>query len=269
MTVKFCPLASGSSGNSAYIGTENTHILIDAGLSSKKLILLLDSIGVEASKLDAIFLTHEHGDHIEGVGVLSRRFNIPIYATDIMWEKIDKKLLVGRISINNRKEVYKQEQIIINDIVLNSFEIPHDSVDAVGYTVNVHNYKICIATDFGHLTDTIIDNLQNSHILLLDCNHDSEMLQNGAYPKHLKDRIAGDFGHLSNVEVANLIVKVNNSALKHVFLGHLSNENNNPILAKETVSNILECNGIDINENLTLHVVVQTIRGELIQLNSK
>jgi phosphoribosyl 1,2-cyclic phosphodiesterase len=258
MSIKFCPLASGSNGNSIYIGTENTNILIDAGESGKKIIACMNAVKLDGNKLDALFVTHEHSDHIKGIGILSRKFDIPIYATERTWAIMDKKGSIGTVSKQNRKEVYKEEKIIINDLIIKPFSIPHDAVDAIAYTIKTQSYKLAVATDLGHASDVVKRNLLNSDVLLIDCNHDVEMLENGVYPRSLKNRVSGNYGHLSNVDTANLILSIKNSRLKHVFLAHISGENNMPLIALDTVSNILTNNNVKVGTDIKLHVTNRT-----------
>jgi phosphoribosyl 1,2-cyclic phosphodiesterase len=250
MAFKFCSIASGSSGNSIYVGTSNTHILIDAGLSGKKIQQGLKDIDVPGDKLNAIFITHEHSDHIKGAGILSRRFNIPIYATCGTWLGMQDQL--GNISEENKKIVLKEKDCVIEDLCIHAYDIPHDANEPVGYSVISEEYKVTIATDIGHITDTIIENIKGSDALLLEANHDVNMLKAGAYPYYLKQRILGDFGHLSNETSGELLCKVVDGKLKHVLLGHLSQENNFPELAFETVAGILKSNGIALGSYLNM-----------------
>ncbi len=257
MQVKFCPIASGSSGNSIYVGTDNTHILVDAGLSGAAIQKGLGVIGVSGDMLDAIFVTHEHTDHIQGVGVLSRRFNVPVYATAKTWDMIDRFKTLGKISPENKRFVYSGERCIVNDICINPFEIPHDAADPVGYSLSVFGKKICIATDIGYVTDTIKENISDSDALLLESNHDEEMLRNGRYPQALKARILGKRGHLSNVSCGRLLAEIMSNRLRHVFLGHLSEENNRPLIALDTVTTILNANKIFEGENFKVTIAAR------------
>lgn len=254
MGVKFCPIASGSNGNCIYIGSDSTKILIDAGVSGKKIENRLSEIGVDASKIDGIFLTHEHEDHIQGAGILSRRFDIPIYTTENTWEYINRNKCIGKVVDKNKVVIYKNEKVVINDLVIKPFEIPHDSSEPVAYTVLLDNYKLAVATDIGHVTNELIENLLDTDVLLIESNHDIEMLKNGRYPDYLKNRILGNNGHLSNVSTGQALSKIISKRLKHVFLGHLSEKNNHPLIALNTVTSILEANNIKVGNDLNLHV---------------
>lgn len=252
MAVEFSAIASSSDGNSIYIGTDNTKILIDAGLSGKKIQQGLDVLHLNGEDIDAIFVTHEHTDHIKGIGVLSRRFNIPIYATEGTWNSMYNN--IGAIPERNIKFVYKDENCIVNDISVLPFEIPHDASEPVGYSIYTHKHKVSVATDIGHITETILENIKDSNILLLESNHDIQMLKNGSYPYLLKERILGKNGHLSNEIAGKVIACIMNEKLGHVFLGHLSIENNTPSVAYNTVKEILNEYGINIGTYLKLYL---------------
>lgn len=264
MSIEFTTLASGSSGNSTYIGTKDTKILIDAGLSGSKIENTLKYINIYPEQLDAIFITHEHADHINGVGVLSRKYNIPVYATEGTWNNMLEK--IGKISKQNKKFVYKDENLIINDICLKPFEVPHDAKEPVCYSVFHNGIKICIVTDIGHVTKNIIENIRHSNALVLESNHDTNMIKNSSYPYILKERILGKYGHISNETCGKLLACVMNDKLKNVFLGHLSKDNNTPDLAYITVSNVLEEFGIKVKKHVNLHVSKDYGITELIKL---
>ena len=265
VSVKFCPIASGSSGNSIYIGTKDTHILIDVGISGKKLIEGLEEIKIDSKKIDAIFLTHEHKDHVKGAGIISIKYNIPIYATIGTWESI--KDTIGYISENNKKFVYSGENCVINDMCLTPFNIPHDANEPVGYNIFADKYKMTVATDIGHITDSICENLYNSDVLLIEANHDEDMLRNGSYTWSLKQRILSDKGHISNETAGKVIVNVMTKRLKHIFLGHLSNENNRPYLAYETVEKILNQNNIHLGKHLKMDMAARYSVSRAVELN--
>lgn len=252
MAVRFCSVASGSSGNSIYAGTEHTHILFDAGLSGKRIQEGLGEIGIDGTQIDALFITHEHSDHIKGAGILSRRFDIPIYATPGTWEAMEGQL--GAISYENKQFVYQGEHCVINDLCVKPFAIPHDAAEPVGYSVFTDTCKMTIATDIGHITDTLRENLMDSNILLLESNHDIQMLKNGSYTWALKQRVLGENGHLSNVMAGQLLSEVMSGKLEQVFLGHLSGDNNFPSLALRTVKEVLEKNGISVEKNFQLEL---------------
>ena len=201
--MKFCSLYSGSSGNSIFIASDNTRVLIDAGLAGKKIDEALKHIGEEASSIDGIFITHEHIDHIKGVGVLSRKYDIPIYANDNTWAVMEKN--IGKIKEHNIRIMDRRSSIAINDLEIRSFNIPHDAIAPVGYTVSYAGKNASVVTDFGVFTEEIRDNIIDSDIILLESNHDVNMLRMGPYPYNLKLRVLGENGHLSNEDCGSAI----------------------------------------------------------------
>ena len=262
--MRFCPIASGSSGNSIYIGTKSTHILLDVGITGKRLEAGLLSIG--AKPPDAIFVTHEHSDHISGVGVISRRFDVPIYATEKTWLRIERHNMIGKIPPGNRRIVYAGEPCVINDLSICAFDIPHDSAQPVGYTVLGEGYKVAVVTDLGYVSDTVRENLAGSDLILLECNHDLEMLENGPYPRDLKDRVRSKKGHLSNVSCAEFLAEAFTPKLKYVYLGHLSEENNRPLLAIDTVLRVLESRKIKVGVELKLRLAERDMPSMAVEL---
>ena len=173
---KFCPLVSGSSGNSIFVKSEGTKILIDAGVSGKKIQDCLKEIGENCADIDALFITHEHIDHIKAAGILSRRFDIPLYATEGTWLAMENT--IGNIERRNRKVIYSGEKTQLNDMILKPFCIPHDAADPVGYNIFSDGIKMTVATDIGHIDDTVKEAVADSDVLLLEANHDIEMLKN-------------------------------------------------------------------------------------------
>lgn len=264
MDVKFCPLVSGSSGNSTYIGTKHTHILIDAGVSCKQIVEHIRELKIDPEQIDAVFITHEHIDHIKGAGVLSRKYDIPVYATPGTWEGIGKT--VGSFAQKNVRYVYEEEICVINDICVKPFAIPHDTIEPVAYSVFAENSKVTVATDIGHITDTVKENIYDSDVLLLEANHDLDMLKNGRYPWPLKKRILSDKGHLSNIAAGDILSDILTGRLKFVFLGHLSKENNEPHLAYETVRKILEEDRIKVGTYFKLDMASRYTNSLLVEL---
>lgn len=262
--MEFCTIASGSNGNSTYIGTEYTKILVDAGISGKRIQEALARLGVSGGEIDALFLTHEHKDHIQGAGILSRRFDVPVYATAETWAAIGGD--IGKIAPGNRRYVYPGESCTVNDICVRPFAIPHDAAAPVGYNVLAEGKKVTLATDMGHVTDGICEALADSDLLLLEANHDVEMLKRGGYPRYLKERILGENGHLSNRAAGELLCTVMSGRLKHVFLGHLSAENNTPALAYATVERALQEHRITVGQDLLLEMAARSEAGCKIRL---
>jgi len=246
----FCSLYSGSSGNCIYVGTGNANILIDAGLSGKNIVHALDEIGVSPKKIDALLITHEHSDHIRGAGVLSRMFNIPIYANNSTWEIMQGS--IGKVKDENIKIIGIDEYFTVGDIDIKSYSTPHDAVNPVGYCFLNGGRKISIATDIGHVSENVLNNIKGSNLVLLESNHDVEMLKFGPYPYVLKRRILSDIGHLSNEDAGKAVLKFLEGDSMRVILGHLSKQNNYPELAYKTVQCVLEEEGIKIGSDVKL-----------------
>lgn len=264
MRLEFCTIASGSSGNCTYIGTEHTKILIDAGISGKKIEEGLAELKLTGDEIDALFITHEHVDHIKGAGILSRRFDIPIFATAGTWAAMEGSL--GKIAPSNKRVIYADEVCPINDICVKPFAIPHDAAEPVGYNVFSGEKKVTLATDIGHVTDTVRESIEGSNLLLLESNHDIDLLRKGSYPWPLKRRILGEKGHLSNADAGELLVQAMTGKTKYVFLGHLSEENNDPHLAYETVEKILRQNRIEVGKHLKMDMASRSRNGVKIEL---
>ena len=248
MKLKFCSLYSGSSGNCQYIKTETATIIVDAGLSGKRIQQEISNIGEDPKKIDAIFITHEHTDHIQGAGIMSRRLNIPIYANEKTWEAMSP--CIGDIKSHNIRLLDDSTQI--GDLTIKSFDISHDSAHPVGYNIFYKNKKISLVTDTGCVNETIANSIMDSDILLVESNHDEDMVLIGPYPWPLKRRVLGEFGHMSNETAGHLISKVIKRGTEIVLLGHLSAENNFPQLAYKTVESILLENSIDVNPGICL-----------------
>lgn len=235
--LKFCSLYSGSSGNSLFVSSNNTNILIDAGVSAKKITEALTSINVDIEKIDAILVTHEHSDHVQSLGVLSKKYNIPVFANENTWNAMPKQK--EKINLDNQNFYKSSENFTIGDLTIHPFSIPHDAADPCGFNILNDNTKISIATDIGHITENIMENLKNSSFILLESNYEPNVLKCCSYPYILKQRIDGPNGHLSNISAGKTIANLMNYGINHVTLGHLSKESNMPELAYNTVINEL------------------------------
>lgn len=248
----FCSLYSGSSGNSIFVSSGEAKVLIDAGLPGKNIEKALADIKQNPSELNGIFVTHEHSDHIKGVGVLSRKYDIPIYANEPTWKAMSG--LIGNIKEHNIK-VMTSSHVSIRDMDIVSFPIPHDSAGAQGYSLYSGNKKVAVATDLGHYSDIVRKSIEDSDVLLFESNHDVEMLKFGPYPYNLKRRILSNVGHLSNEDCGKAIADmIDGCKRKRVILGHLSETNNYPELAYQTVINILTARKIDLTKDIGLTV---------------
>lgn len=262
--VKFCSLFSGSSGNCIFVSDEKTKILIDVGLSGVRIIDALNSIGENPSEISAILITHEHSDHTKGVGILSRKFNIPIYANNGTWEGMGKDL--GKIKPENIKLFDTDNDFMVGDIGVRPFKIPHDAAEPVGYSFHIGSKKVTTATDIGHMTNAILGELKKSDILLLESNHDIEMLKVGPYPYYLKQRILSDHGHLCNEMAGKVVSYLAEQGTRCFILGHLSHENNFPELAYQTTLNALVEKGIEVGREVSLEVASREHAGTVITL---
>ena len=229
-------IASGSSGNCIYIGDGDTHILIDAGVSCKKIEAALKENSLTAGEIQGVFVTHEHSDHICGLGVLARRYHIPIYATYETIERIKRCKTLGEMDDSLFNPIFANLNMQIGDLMIHPFSIPHDAVNPVAYRVTSRDNKsVAVATDIGYFNDYIVENLMGLDAILIEANHDVHMLQTGPYPYVLKQRILSNHGHLSNENSGKLLNRILNDKLKYILLGHLSKENNYEELAYETV----------------------------------
>lgn len=233
--MRLVSIASGSSGNCIYAGSDDTHILIDAGISNKRIEQGLNEIGLKGSELSGILITHEHSDHTKGLGVLARKYQVPIYGTKETLEEIGGMKYLGEYSKDLYRSVQPDVDFTIGDLNIKPFSIDHDAANPVAYRVQNGRRSVAVATDLGHFDSYIIEQLQGLDALLLESNHDIRMLETGPYPYYLKRRILGDHGHLSNENAGRLLNHILHDGLKRVLLGHLSKENNYEELAYETV----------------------------------
>lgn len=254
--LRICPLKSSSKGNSTLITNENTKILVDCGISGKALCESLKKFGVSAAEIDAILITHEHTDHTKGVGVASRKYNLPIYLNALTWNFA--KSQIGRIEEENLNIFGTGDEFYINDIKVKSFHTPHDAAESVGFVFEDSSGRAAIATDMGFVTDEVLSVICGCDTVLIEANYDLNMLEIGSYPYELKQRIKGNRGHLCNDDSGALAKILAESGVKEIILGHLSEENNFPLLALKTVENFFT------NENSPLISVVDR-NGEIIK----
>ncbi len=265
--MKIMTIASGSSGNSTYIGSDSTSLLLDVGVSAKRIEQALHELELSGRDVDAILITHEHIDHIKGLGVLERKFNIPIYATYGTIDGIMQTKSLGTFDYNLLKPIASNTQIVIGDLIIRSHPISHDAQEPVCYSVENNGKKISVATDLGVYDNSLIDFLSESDAMVIEANHDVRMLEAGPYPYYLKKRILGNKGHLSNEASGTLIRQLLNSRLKYVGLGHLSDKNNYPDLAYESVK--LELMGNDFFDDprdIKLSVAPRYESGPVVEL---
>ena len=233
--MRMCSIASGSSGNCIYVGSEATHLLIDAGISGKRTEAGLEELGLTGRDLDGILITHEHADHISGLGVLARKYEIPLYATKGTIDALGRMRNMGTIDPELWVEVREDQRFTIKDLSINPMRISHDAAQPVAYRISYGSRRVAICTDLGEYNDYTVECLKGLDAILLEANHDVNMLQVGPYPYPLKQRILGSLGHLSNENSGRLLSRILHDGLKYISLGHLSQENNLPELAYETV----------------------------------
>ena len=258
----FYSLYSGSSGNSLLVQTENTMVLIDAGVSSKKIELALANLNFDPNKISGILVTHEHSDHVQGLGTFSKKYNLPVYVNQKTLDAMPKQKEKIEKNVNLIKI---EEKFEINDLQIKPFSIPHDAANPCGFNICKDNKKISIATDIGHMTNGIIKNLEDSKFILIEANYDPEVLMYSKYPYPLKNRIAGPTGHLSNQSAGKTISYLLKSGLKQAMLGHLSKESNFPELAYKTV--VEELISTNYNENsLSLSVAKRDELSKLVTI---
>lgn len=265
--MKFMTIASGSSGNCSLIGSDKASLLLDAGVSRKKIQDGLKTCDMTLDDIDGILVTHEHIDHVRAIGVISRNKEIPIYATQGTCEALKACSALGEFDFELLKPISVEQPFFIGDIEVTAHSTWHDASDPVCYSLINNNKKVSVATDMGDYNDYIVDSLKESDILLIEANHDIRMLQAGSYPYKLKQRILGRYGHLSNEAGGRLIKSLLNAHINSIFLGHLSNENNHPELAYEAVK--LELMGNKYSDdvrNFNLQVAKRDTYGTLIDI---
>ncbi len=268
MAVYFCPLYSGSSGNSLFCQYGSTRLLIDAGKPGKAISDALDSIGVDLRTVSGLLITHEHSDHIAGAGVLARKYGIPVYATTGTWYAMEDK--IGRVPPELRREFSAGEDFWLGDIGVRSFSIPHDAADPVGFRLYGGNVSISTATDLGVFTENVFSAIAGSDLILLESNHDPNMLRaNPHYSPALKQRILGDHGHLSNDACSQALLRLIARGTANLILGHLSGENNTPSLAMKVSAAALEREGIRQGRDVSLQVALRDQPGSLFTIHRK
>lgn len=240
MSLSVCVLASGSSGNAIYIASERTRILIDAGLSARQIALRLEQLGVIPESVNGICISHEHGDHIGGIRVLQKRHGIPVYANAGTITGIQRQPKAHEIAL---KQFTTGSPFEIGDITVEPFSVPHDAYEPVGFRLQTETCSVGIVTDLGMVTSLVRDKLHNCDALVIESNHDEDLLMEAPRPWPLKQRIRSRQGHLSNTDAARLIAECATERLQHVFLAHLSSDCNTPDIALRTVSSQLRLDG--------------------------
>ena len=263
--MRLCSIASGSSGNCIYVGSDNTHLLVDTGIRKKKIDAGLKELDIKGEELDGILITHEHSDHIQGLGVFSRKYEVPIYATPGTIEGIENYAPLGRMPEGLLHPIHTDESFILGDIKIDPFRISHDAKEPSGYRMNCCGKSVAVATDLGIYDEYTVSKLKSLDAVLLEANHDIHMLEVGSYPYYLKRRVMGDKGHLSNELSGRLLCDILHDNLKHILLGHLSKENNYAKLAYETVKlEVTLSDNIYKGEDLDMAVARRDMISEII-----
>ena len=248
---RFCSLYSGSSGNSLFVQTDTTKILVDCGESAKKIINALSQIEIDINDINGILITHEHIDHVKSLSTLSTKYNIPIYINKETFNALAEQK--QKIKLENINYFDVSKNFYVGDLKIHPFSTPHDAANPCGFNIFKGRKKISIATDLGHITPEILTNLEKSKFILIESNYDPNILKCSTYPYHLKERISGPYGHLSNEIAGKTISHLMNYGLETAMLGHLSKENNFPELAYKTVmEEIIYNNKTDNNINLSV-----------------
>lgn len=262
--LNFISFGSGSSGNCYILYSETDCLMIDCGVGMRLLKKYFQNYNLPIKMIKHIILTHDHADHVKAVGSISKDLNIPVYATGLVHQGIRKNLAVHRkIDSKLVVEIEKQKRIEIGEFSVTPFSVPHDSTDCVGYCIEHEGISFVLVTDCGQVTEEILKYISKANYLVLESNHEPEKLIAGSYPAHLKKRILGATGHLSNEDCGKALVEGATSKLKHVWLCHLSDENNHPELARKTIENILRTNGIIPNVDFVLDILKRKTPSEI------
>lgn len=265
MKVKFLSLASGSSGNCYYLGTDTYGILIDAGIGVRTIKKQLKEYGLALEEVRAVLVTHDHADHIKSVGTLGEKYGIPIYSTPEIHVGINRNYcMTEKLSAASVRYLYKEEPIQLGDFNITAFEVPHDGTDNVGYCIEVGGRVFSFLTDLGHITPTAAIYISKANHLVIEANYDEEMLRMGPYPRHLKIRIAGPNGHMCNRDTAEFLAENMPEGLRNIWLCHLSKDNNHPELACKTVEYILRDKGICVGKDVQLAALKRNTSSEYI-----
>ena len=265
--LKFISFGSGSSGNCYLLFTERDALLIDVGIGVRTLKKYFSEYGLQIQQVHHVLITHDHADHVKSVGAFSNDYHVPVYATYEVHHGIEENYCVRRkIQPINAKLIELGKDFTLGDFHISCFNVPHDSNGNVGYMIEHEGIVFCLITDAGHVTEEMKSYIRKANYLILEANHDEEMLKGGAYPEYLKKRVASDDGHLSNIACAEALAENATPELKHVWLCHLSEENNHPELARKTVEMVLRNHGIIAGKDFLLDVLKRNKPSELYDL---
>ena len=265
--LKFISFGSGSSGNCYFLYTDTDGLMIDAGVGIRTLKKHFRDYGLNLQQVHHLLITHDHADHIKCVGSISHELHLPVYATELVHRGIDRNYCVTRkVDPADRHLVEPGQTMRVGDFVVTPFHVPHDSSDNVGFMVEAEGVTFCLMTDAGRITEEMNAFITRANYLVIEANHDREMLMQGPYPYHLKERISSGTGHLNNNACGEAIANNMSEQLRHVWLCHLSEENNHPELARKTVEAVLRSYGIVVGKDLQLDVLKRTIPTGIFEL---
>jgi len=265
MELNFCSLSSGSSGNCYYLGNAFNGILIDAGIPAGAIRKSLKNIGISMDALMGVLVTHNHSDHIRGLELLGRKNNLPVFTTNKIWKSV-----VPRIKITSGitvREIALQQKFHLAGFDIEAFPVSHDAPETIGFHIGARDQKITIATDLGHICQTSAPYFEAANLLVIESNYDEKMLMHGSYPHFLKARILSDHGHLGNHQCAAFLANMPGKNLRHICLAHLSNQNNTPDLALQTLQQVFAEKGIELNGKPQISILNRNTPSELIRLS--
>ena len=261
--LRFQSFGSGSSGNCYFIGNASNGLLIDAGIGVRSIRKCLKNLGLDFENIWGVFVTHDHADHIKAVGSIGEKYRVPIYTTRQVHAGIQRSYCVTEKLYTSKKYIEKQESVQVGDFKVTAFAVSHDATDNVGYTVEYKGKRFTFATDLGFISDEVGAQLELADYIVLEANYDVQMLAQGPYPIHLQNRISSDTGHLSNDQTGLYLAENYNSKLQHIFLCHLSRENNLPDVAYTTIQNHLENKQIIVGKDVQLITLDRLIPSEI------
>lgn len=266
MELNFFSLSSGSSGNCYYLGNEFNGILIDAGIPAGNIRKFLKNMGISMQTIMGVLITHNHSDHTRGLELLTKKNNLPVFTTNKIWESIvSKNKDISGITVH---EIGLQQKFHLAGFDIEAFPVSHDAPETIGFHSCAGELKITIATDLGHICQTSAPYIEAANLLVIESNYDEEMLMNGSYPHFLKARIMSDHGHLGNHQTSAFLADMVGENLRHICLAHLSNKNNTPEIALQTLQQTFAEKGIDINGQLRISVLERNMPSEVIRLSN-
>lgn len=263
MKIRFLSLGSGSSGNCYYLGTETYGILVDAGIGIRAIKKILKENNIQIDSIKGVFVTHDHADHIKAVGHLGEKHNIPVYTTALIHKGINRSYCMTEKLSTSVRYLEKQSPMSLGDFHIESFEVPHDGSDNVGYCIEIDGKIFSFLTDLGQITNTVAHYICKAHYLIIEANYDDEMLRMGPYPAHLKARIYSPNGHMSNSDTANFLAEHFTENMRYIWLCHLSKDNNHPELAYKTVEWALKTKGIVVGKDVELFTLKRNTPSEM------